>query len=326
MKVSLEQNSGADSKQIPFFVMLEMSTISSDRHSSFKVPVYLRTNGKEKYNAEVCGFQVEGKKPDEVEGLVEKLVPGLVNMARLPTYVFIARRSHQMYPVYTVGDEVFVTTPGGPIFRHVELAKIRDYLTDYLHTTGELGTPGKSEKLHVRGVHRISLGLIRPLFYLKKRGDEGSDEFWAPVFPSITDDLIYTYAASGRREVEIENGYEVFQLRHQVAMALIADKRLQDEADLRADRLLPEYYEKVKQNLTPLSSKLAVNGLEMPLFKAKSKTVAVEYRPKEDRYSFYVGTNADTVRARAAEDLQRRGLISSTDDIKIVVNPGLNPC
>jgi hypothetical protein len=36
--------------------------------------------------------------------------------------LFIARRSHKMYPVYTYGDKVFATTPGDPVFEHVELA------------------------------------------------------------------------------------------------------------------------------------------------------------------------------------------------------------
>lgn len=319
MKVLLEQNGGPNGKEVPYFAVVEMPSISADKDHAFRVPIYLTKNGTSKYNAEVCGFRVEGHKPDEVESYVEKLIPGLVNMARLPTYVFIARRSHQMYPVYTVGDEVFVTTPGGPLFRHVELAKIRDYLTDYLHTIGELGVPGKSEKLHVRGVHRISLGLVRPVFYLKKRAENGGDnEFWGPVFPSMTSDAIYIYAASGRREVELDNGYEVFQLRHQVALALIADKRLKDESDLRADRLLPEYFEKVKQNLTPLSSKLITDGMEMPVFKARSKVVAVEYRAAEDRYSFYVGTDLQELRMRSAKDLVRRGLVSKLDDVELV--------
>lgn len=319
MKVLLEQNGGKNSSEVPYFAVVEISTISVDRDHAFRVPIHLTKNGTSKYNAEVCGFRVEGRSPEEVEGLVEKLVPGLVNMARLPTYVFVARRSHQMYPVYTVGDEVFVTTPGGPLFRHVELAKIRDYLTEYLHTVGELGVPGKSEKLHVRGVHRLSLQLIRPLFYLKKRGENGHEnEFWAPVFPSMTSDAIYTYAASGRREAELDKGYEVFSLRHQVALALIADKRLKDEADLRADRLLPEYFERVKENLSPLSSKLVQNGMEMPIYKARSKVVAVEYRDAEDRYSFYVGTDLEDLRLRAAKDLVRRGLTASVDTVKVV--------
>lgn len=319
MKVLLEQNGGANSKQIPYTVVVEISSISIDRNHAFRVPMYMQTNGADKYNAEVCGFRVEGKTPEEVEGLVEKLVPGLVNMARLPTYVFVARRSHQMYPVYTIGNEVFVTTPGGPVFRHVELAKIRDYLTEYLHTVGELGVPGKSEKLHVRGVHRLSLGLVRPLFYLKKRAEsDNSNEFWAPVFPSMTSKAVYCYAASGRREVELDDGYEVFQLRQQVALALIADKRLTDEADLRADRLLPEYFEQVKANLAPLSSKLAFNGTAMTLYKARTKIVAVEHRADEDRYSFYVGLDPQDLLQRAAKDLLRRGLVSDIESVKLV--------
>ena len=83
----------------------------------------------------------------------------LINLSRLPTYVFIAPRSHKMYPVYTVNDEVFATTPGGPVFKHVELAKVREFLADYLHEIGALGVTDKSEKLHVRGCSTFYLGL-----------------------------------------------------------------------------------------------------------------------------------------------------------------------
>lgn len=319
MRIYLEQNSGSDSSTVPYIANIEVSTVSIDVNTKFKVPIAERVNGKTKYTANVCGFSVEGDDPEVVVGFMEKLLPRLVNMARLPTYVFIARRSHKMYPVYTVEDEVFATTPGGPVLKHVELAKVREYLTEYMHTIGALGTPGKSEKLHVRGVHRETLQLIRPLFYLKKRAvSDDENEFWAPVFPSMTKNAIYTYAASGRREAEADNGYEVFLLRKQVAEALIADKRLKDQADLRVDRLLPEYYQRVKENLVPLSGKLVFNGQEMPLFKAKSKVVAVEHRTVEDRYSFYVGRDTATVQSRAAKDLLRRNLIANLDDVQIV--------
>ena len=319
MKVYLEQNSAGDSSVTPYFANIEISTVSIDFNTKFQVPINERTNGKTKYTANVCGFAVEGDEPDVVVGFIEKLIPQLVNMARLPTYVFIARRSHKMFPVYTYGDKVFATTPGGPLLEHIELAKVREYLTEYMHTTGGLGIPGKSEKLHVRGVHRQTLQLVRPLYYLKKRAvSEDENEFWAPVFPSITKSTIYTYAASSRHDVDVDNGYEVLQLRQNVAEALIADKRLKDQADLRVDRLLPEYFERVKENLIPTPSKLVSNGMEMPIFQAKSKVVAVEYRTNEDRYSFYVGRDVETVQLRAAKDLVRRGLIAGIDAVKIV--------
>ncbi len=319
MRVYLEQNSGSDSKVIPYYANVEISTVSIDFNTQFQVPITEQVNGKTKYTANVCGFAVEGDEPEVVVGFIEKLIPQLVNMARLPTYVFIARLYHNMYQVYTYGDEVFATTPGGPVLKHVELAKVREYLAEYMHTIGALGMPGKSEKLHVRGVHRQTLQLVRPLYYLKKRAiSDDENEFWAPVFPSITKSTIYTYAASRRHDAEADNGYEVFQLRQKVAEALIADKRLKDQADLRVDRLLPEYYARVKENLTPTGSKLLVNGMELPIFQAKSKVVAVEHRPKEDRYSFYVGRDVETVQARAAKDMARRGLITGADAVKVV--------
>ena len=65
-------------------------------------------------------------------------------------------------------------------------------------------------------------------------------------------------AASGRREIDVVGGYEVLLLRSQVAQALIADKRLQDNYALRPDRLLPEYWNRVKGTLTQLPQSLTL--------------------------------------------------------------------
>jgi len=319
MKVFLEQNSDTNSNNQPFFAHIEVSNVSVDFNTRFRVPISQRVNGTTSYLAEICGFQVEAESPNAVILLIEKLVLELVNFARLPTYVFIARRSHKMYPVYTYGDEVFATTPGGPVFKHVELAKVREYLSDYMHTIGALGAPGASETLHVRGVHRETLGLVRPIFYLKKRpqGDD-ENEFWAPVFPSKTGQSIYAYAVNGRREVDIDNGHEVLLLRSQVAQALVADKRLKEDYDLRADRLLPEYWERVKPNLEAVLSKLAYNGSQFDVYKEGKYLVAVEYRDREDRYSLYIGKGVDDLRERAAKDLIRRKLAKSVTDVSVV--------
>ena len=320
MKLYLEQNSGSDSSTVPYLANVEISTISIDFNTKFQVPITQRVNGKTMYMANICGFESEGDSPEVVLALIENLVPELINLARLPTYVFIARRSHKMYPVYTYGDKVFATTPGGPLFEHVELAKVREYLADYLNTIGELGVPGKSEKLHVRGVHRRTLGLVRPIFYLKKRPASHDDnEFWAPVFPSKDADSIYTYAASGRREVDIDNGYEVLWLRSQVAQALIADKRLVEDDDLRVDRLLPEYWEQVKASMTPLPNKLKFNGgTTFDIYQKGKRVVAVEHRTDEDRYSFYIGKDMEDLRLRTAKDLTRRGLVTDPAQVKII--------
>ena len=319
MKVFLEQNSGTDSNILPFFAHIEVSTAMVDFNTRFRVPISQRVNGDTSYLAEICGFQVEADSPNAVISLLEKLVLELANFARLPTYIFIARRSHKMYPVYTYEDTVFATTPGGPVFKHVELAKVREYLSDYMHTIGALGTPGASETLHVRGVHRETLGLVRPIFYLKKRPRDGDDnEFWAPVFPSKDGHVIYAYAVNGRREVDIDNGHEVLRLRSQVAQALIADKRLKEDYDLRADRLLPEYWERVKPNLEAMSSKLVYNGSQFDIYGQGKYLVAVEYRDSEDRYSLYIGKGVDDLRERAAKDLVRRRLTKSVTDVKVV--------
>ena len=319
MNLFLDKNFEDKTGKVPYLIRIEIASLTIDADTTFRVPVYLSKNGKSKYNSEVCGFRVEAETIEEMTPLVEKLMRGLVNMARLPTYVFIARRSRQMYPVYTYGDEVLATTPGGPVFRHVELAKVRDYLSEYLHAVGELGVPGKSEKLHVRGVNRASLALIRPIFYLKKRA-QGPDEneFWAPAFMADDEGSIYTYAASGKREVDMAGGYEALLLRSQVAQALMADHRLKEDYALRLDRLLPEYWQRVKATLTPHAGQLRCEGMELDLYQAGRVLIACEHRQDEDRYSLYLGKNTEDLRNRTTRDLARRGVIGAKESVQMV--------
>jgi hypothetical protein len=318
MHISLEKNKPTVEGGVPYLIRIEIATLTIDLETIFHVPVYMHTNGKAMYNAELCGFRVEAGSPEELSPLVERLMRGLVNMARLPTYVFIARRSRQMYPVYTVGDEVFATSPGGPVFRHVELAKVRDFLSDYLHAVGDLGTPGKSDTLHVRGVNMDTLALSRPVFYLKKRAqNQGENEFWAPVFLADDQMSIYTYAASGKREVDISGGYELLLLRTLVAQALMADQRLRDSSDLRPDWLMPDYWVKVRATLKPYPARLVYEGQELAVYQNGRGIVAVEYRRNEDRYSLYLGKDIDDLRRRTATDFVRRGLIENLDAMSI---------
>ena len=318
MRVYLKRN-GAGDNTIPYLINIQIATITADLETSFDVPIYVKPNGAQHYTANICGFQIEGSSPEAAAALVERLIPNLVNFGRLPTYVFIARRSHKMYPVYTQNDEVFVTTPAGPLFRHVELAKVREYLSDYLHEVGALGVPGKSETLHVRGIHRTTLALIRPIFYLKKRPQyPGENEFWAPVFPADDEGSIYTYAASGKREVDIAGGYEALLLRSQVAQALIADKRLKGNYELRLDRLLPEYYEQVKTTFEDYPARLTFDETTLKVYRSGKAMIAVENRVEENRYSLFLGHNMEDLRERAARDFVRRGMISDPDTLKIV--------
>lgn len=316
MKVSLEPNINGDTTSVPHIVNVEITSATIDLETTFRIPMY--TKGAN-YAASVCGYEVTSDTPDTTLALVEKLIDGLINMARLPTYVFIARRSRKMYPVYTIGSEVFaVSRREGPVFKHIELAKVREYITEYMNKIGELGAPGKSEKLRVRGVNRTNLALIRPIFYLKKRPVGNDDnEFWAPVFPADDGSTIYTYAASGKRETEVDQGHEAFRLRLQAAQALVADRRLKDENDLRADRFLPEYWQQIKTSLIPQGSALVFGDTRFEVFKEGANFVAVEYRTDEDRYSVYIGKSMDALRERAAIDLVRRGLISSDAALKI---------
>ena len=151
----------------PYTAVLDTTEETVHPNRVFKVPVY-KDAVSEGYFADVCGFRAKAKTPEGLEATMLKLADGLVNMARLPRHVFVARRAKKVYPIYTIDDQVITTTPGGPIFSHVELAKVREYLTDYLHEIDVLGESGVSDKLHVRGTSLSTLQLRRPVFYMKK--------------------------------------------------------------------------------------------------------------------------------------------------------------
>ena len=316
MRIFLEPNDEGDRNTVPYLAQVEITTAGAEEtYTKFRIPVHwYHLRDKSVYRVEVCGFQLDAHTPDEIPSGLEKLLPVLVYMARLPTYVFVARHSRYLYPVYTIGDEVIATTRGGPNFRHVELAKVREYLTDYLWSIGELWAPGNKDRLHVRGVHSESLGLVRPVFYLKKRAQHPQDnEFWAPVFPSDDEDSIYTYAASAKCEEVVNCGHEVLRLRAQVAQALIADKRLQEELDLRVDRVMQPYWQRVAAILTPLPCQLVYGNIRLDVYQNREDRLAVEHRPNdENRVSLYFGRDANDLRDRTAQDFVRRGLIGDS--------------
>lgn len=326
MPISLVRNTAKNHDSVPYLMRLDLSTEVIEPNTVFHVPVHLQRQAgqgivKDIYSAEICGFRIEAGNLQNVVRLAERLVPGLINLARLPTYIFVARRSRRIYPVYTVGDEVFATTPGGPMFRHVELAKVREYLSEYLHAVGELGAPGKSETLHVRGVNTETLALVRPVFYLKKRVP-GENEFWAPVFPSDDGQTIYTYAASAKREVPVTDGHEVLALRDVVAEALIADRRLRHPFDLRVDRLLPDYWARLQGALKPQPQQLLAGSsggaaLALPIFRNAQVLLAAEERSDEGRWGLFVGASVEDLRNRVGQDLYRRGLIPGPEAVRV---------
>jgi hypothetical protein len=318
MKIFLEPNRASDSNVTPYLLRIELPSFKHGLTCPFVVPIHWQhLKDKSIYSLDLCGLRLEAHSPAELAPEVEKYLPYLFRASRLPTYVFIARHSRHIYPVYTVGDEVFVATPGGPLFRHVELAKVREYLTDYLHQIGELWQPGNRDRLHVRGVHSQTLGLIRPKFYLKKRAQNAKDnEFWAPVFPAEDESGIYTYAASARREVHLDGGCEVLQLRSLVAQALIADKRLKEDYELRADRLMPDYWTQLKSLWQEYPAQLVWAGGEMDIYRHDQTLLAVEYRRNEGRYSLFLGNDEEELRARAARDFIRRGLLDNLSKLR----------
>ncbi|MBE7529077.1 MAG: hypothetical protein HND44_07980 [Chloroflexi bacterium] len=307
MKITLEPNSNGDEQTVPFHVRVDIVTATIDAGSAFYVPVEMKYQGmKKSFAVNIAGWVLESERPEALPDKISRFLPRLISLARLPTYLFIARRAGGIYPVYTIGSEVYATTPGGPVFRHVELAKVREYLTDYLHAAGVLGEKGLSDKLHVRGLNMKTLGLRHPIFYLKKRVP-GEVDFWAPVFEASDGNHIYCYAADERREATINSGLEVLELQQTVAAALKTDRRLRDTFDLRPDRLFPEVWEQLKAGLRA-GEPIVVNGLTLPAFAIGDIQLALEERPDEGRYSLYLGHDADDLRTRVAVDLERRGI------------------
>lgn len=309
MKITLEKNTRAESEDIPYKAMIQIVTATIDAGTMFEVPIRVEKLGQTKtYSAEPCGFRVEADTPKRVAEQLGHLLPSLISTARFPSYVFVARAAGYHFPVYTIDNEVFATTPGGPQFRHVELAKVREYLTDYLNTIGIIGNGGMDDKLHVRGVDTQTLEMIRPLFYLKKR-ITGETEFWAPVFYAPASDILYTYAASARREAAYAGGQGVLALRDLVAEALKADGRLLRSFDLRPDRLFEETWRDVAAGLARDSAELTISSMTLPVYATPDGvTIAVEKRPNETRYNLYLGSSREEVKTSVTQNFVRRGI------------------
>ncbi|MFK7805819.1 MAG: hypothetical protein AB8G95_29585 [Anaerolineae bacterium] len=303
MNVTFQKNDVGSSTHT---AILDVSDETVHPQRVHHVPVF-KNPTESGYFADVCGFRTKAK---EVEGLAKpilELSDGLINMARFPRHVFVARRAKRVYPIYTIGNEVVVTTPGGPVFQHVELAKVREYLTDYLHEAEILGEKGVSDKLHVRGTSLNTLQLRRPVLYLKKR-KVNEEEFWAPVFETEQQDGLYTYAASERREVKSEYGGKgVLVLTRIVAEALKTEKRLNDIYDLRPDRLQPDFWEMLKPNLTSAGTK-EISSKSVELYTSDAMHIGVEYRDEEDRYGLFLSDSAQGLEERIMADFKRRSI------------------
>jgi hypothetical protein len=305
MKIAIVKNEAENSADVPYVAQVDTAERTIHKETQFEIPIRRLPGASSTYRAEICGFGVRAETAEHLQPKISYVLDSLINVARLPRHVFVARRAGTVYPVYTIGNTVRATTPGGPVFEHVELAKVREYLGDYLHQTFVLGEKGVSDRLHVRGVHMKTLELKRPIFYLKKRV-AGETDFWAPVFASEGEQTIYTYAANAWRSVAKTDGSEVLTLRDVVAEALQKDGRLNDLYDLRPDRLLPEYWDKLKVTLTPEGT-VTVKEQEHEVYSFGSLWLAVETRPNEERYGLYLGDSESGVRGRMTRDYIRRG-------------------
>lgn len=322
MRLAIFKN-GERQPAAPYIMSVSLDGDVAPPDLNYHVPIFKENGQVNRYNVEICGFRLEAQAPDDLYKPTAQLLNGLINLARLPTYIFAAGHSMLIYPVYTDDDEVFATTPGGPVFRHVELAKVRSYLSDYLHTMEELGAPGATETLHVRGIDGNTLGLLRPVFYLKKRV-QGETDFWAPVFKTPDGRSVYTYAASARRSVPVAGGREVMDLHAVVVDALIADRRLHDPLDLRPDRLFPANWAELRTHLDEQPYKLRyltpdrADLLTLPLYRYGKSYLAAEHRVVEDRHNLYLGEDPVDIRNRVAADLLRRKLIGSATEVELL--------
>ncbi|MEZ4594461.1 MAG: hypothetical protein R3D55_25450 [Chloroflexota bacterium] len=314
MKVTVERNTADDSygRSYPYIARVEIVSATMNAGTVYQIPVFVEYAGLQKtFGVDVCGFRVTAKHPQQLIAPLTRLLYALINASRLPSYVFIARRARAVFPVYTIDHEVMAITKNGPYFKHVELAKVREYLTDFLHQTGVLGERGLSDKLHVRGVSQTTLGLRRPIFYLKKRVI-GQTDFWAPVFQAADGKTIFTYAVNERRAVPKANGMEVLDLWELVAEKLIADGRLQTKFDLRPDRLYGTHWEQMKEHLYE-ERPLLIDQTEMARFRDGLHWLALETRPDEERFGLFLGSTADDLTARIKADFHRRGLLGEPD-------------
>jgi len=310
VKIFIERNIADDAfaEAYPYIARVEIISATMDRGRVYQVPVFVRYQGLQKsFGVDVCGFRIEAKKPHLLAPQIETMLRSLILASRIPNYVFVARRARAIFPVYTIENEVMAITPVGPVFKHVELAKVREYLTDFLHEANILGDKGKSDKLHVRGISANTLGLRRPVMYLKKR-IPGEVDFWAPVFQSGDGQHLYTYAASSRQEVARQDDDEVLQLHQKVAEALQADQRLHQTFDLRADRLMPAYWERLKSTMQ-FHDQIEVGGQLLAVYENGRFHLAVENRSDEERYGLFLGQNLADLRRRIKQDFTRRGMI-----------------
>ena len=310
MRFTVKENTGRECERFPYYIQVEIISPTINLSSNLHIPVFVQETTDEKfYTAEACGYQVHAVDLNELPHQVDRLIRSLMVTGRLPSYVFIARHGNHIYPVYTVGDEVTTAVPNGPAFRHIELAKIREYLEDYLFTSGVLGAKDDRDKLHIRGVHRKSLALVRPICYLKKRA-VGEETFWSPVFLTEDGSHIYTFAASAKREVPIAAGREFLNIQRIVAEVLITDKRLSKPHDLRIDRLFPEQLAQVLSHFQAKDETLIVEGISLPLYRFEDGLIAVEDRPEEDRYSLFFGQGLDDLQDRIERSFKRRGILA----------------
>ena len=117
---------------------------------------------------------------------------------------------------------------------------------------------------------------------------------------------IYTYVASARRDVPIEDGTEVLTLRELAAQVLQTDKRLNDLYDVRPDRLMTNYWQRLESVLTE-EDPIKINGVDVPVYsRNKNLWIGLEKRVQEKRFGLYIEQSPDLLKQRIQQDFDRR--------------------
>ncbi len=118
----------------------------------------------------------------------------------------------------------------------------------------------------------------------------------------------------------------MLRLQRLVSDALIEQGRLEDPFDLRPDRLYPGALDNLLDGLTRQPYDLAYLARDdedktmLPLYRNGRTYVVVEHRQSEERYSIFVGRDPLDIRFKIGQDMERRNVCTSVDEVELQVS------
>ncbi len=96
MKLSIFKQDAQSAKVAPYVMAVSMKDEIIPPDYNFHVPIYReekKDGGDPSYEVEICGLKLGAETPEGLVSPTAKLLDGLINMARMPTYVFVASES-----------------------------------------------------------------------------------------------------------------------------------------------------------------------------------------------------------------------------------------